>query len=138
MTASKAERGHALLHGGRDGIGTPVRATAIALADEATTEEALAALMRGCLQQIAANAPDLLADDDPEWVHQMRIGMRRLRSCLRARRAVRALRRDRTLRGDVKWLAGALGTARDWDVFVRETLPPLAAWFARDAPPRRD
>jgi len=34
---------------------------------------------------------------------------------------------------EVKWLAGILGTARNWDVFVTETLPPLAAWFARDA-----
>ncbi len=32
---------------------------------------------------------------------------------------------------EVKWLAGVLGTARDWDVFARETLPPLTAWFAQ-------
>jgi len=34
---------------------------------------------------------------------------------------------------EVKWLATILGKARDWDVFVTETLPPLSAWFARDA-----
>ena len=80
MTTSKAERGYALLHGDRRAIGTPVRAGTIPLAADASTEEALAALVRGCLQQVAANAPGLLGDDDPEWIHQMRIGTRRLRS----------------------------------------------------------
>ena len=40
------------------------------------------AIVRECLRQIADNAAGLVADDDPEWVHQMRIGTRRLRSCL--------------------------------------------------------
>src|SRR5262249_34455477 len=34
---------------------------------------------------------------------------------------------------DVKWLATELGAARDWDVFVQSTLPPLLTWFAQDA-----
>jgi inorganic triphosphatase YgiF len=34
---------------------------------------------------------------------------------------------------EVKWLADILGKARDWDVFLSETLPPLSAWFIRDA-----
>src|SRR6185295_91619 len=34
---------------------------------------------------------------------------------------------------EVKGLADILGKARDWDVFVTETLPPLSAWFIRDA-----
>jgi inorganic triphosphatase YgiF len=133
MTTSKAERGFALLRGERDLIGSPVRAAGVALSDGATADEALAALARECLQQVAANARGLVEDADPEWVHQMRIGTRRLRSCLRlvAQRAPSAALEH--LADDVKWLADALGSARDWDVFVRETLPPLAAWFSRDA-----
>ena len=132
MTTSKAERGYALLHGDRDVIGKPVRAETAPLADNAKTEEALAALVRGCLHQIAANAPGLVADDDVEWVHQMRIGTRRLRSCLRLVARCAPSGELRRLVGDVKWLAQALGEARDWDVFVGETLPPLAKWFAQD------
>ncbi len=132
LTRSKAERGYALLQGDRDVIGAPVRADGVPLAENATTAEALAALVRGCLHQIAANAPGLLADDDVEWVHQMRIGTRRLRSCLRLVAKCAPSGELRGLVADVKWLAGILGAARDWDVFVRETLPPLAAWFARD------
>ncbi len=139
LTKSKAERGHALLHGERDVIGAPVRADGVPIAENATTEEALAALVRGCLQQIAANAPGLLADNDVEWVHQMRIGTRRLRSCLRLVAKCAPSGELRGLVADVKWLAGILGAARDWDVFVRDTLPPLAAVVqARPRARRRD
>jgi triphosphatase len=65
-------------------------------------------------------------------VHQMRIGTRRLRSCLAL--AVRYLPPAAIdpLLGELKWLAGILGTARDWDVFATETLPPFAAQFTAD------
>lgn len=132
MTTSKADRGYALLHGKHNVIGRPLRASSIAIAPDARTNETLAALVRECLHQVAANAPGLLGDDDPEWVHQMRIGTRRLRSCLRLVERCAPSVALRRLTGDVKWLAAALGIARDWDVFVRETLPPLAAWFAQD------
>jgi CHAD domain-containing protein len=63
----------------------------------------------------------------------MRVGTRRLRSCLGLlTRFVPAATLDPVV-AEVKWLAGILGTARNWDVFVTETLPPLAAWFGRDA-----
>ena len=126
-TANKAARGHALAHGEPDGWRRPVRARVVALAPEAPVAPALAALAVECLDQVAANAPGLVHDDDPEWVHQMRVGTRRLRSCL-------ALGRDRfpaatlqRLRAELKWLAGALGAARDWDVFATETIPAAAA-----------
>jgi CHAD domain-containing protein len=31
--------------------------------------------------------------------------------------------------GETRWLAQALGAARDWDVFTTETLPPIAALY---------
>jgi triphosphatase len=131
LTRSKAERGYALLRGDRDLIGAPVRAESVPLTAAASTEEALAALVRCCLHQIAANAPGLVADDDVEWVHQMRIGTRRLRSCLRLVARCAPSGELRHLVTDVKWLAQTLGEARDWDVFVGETLPPLAKSFAQ-------
>ena len=134
MTTSKAERGHALRHGKRAIVATPVKARNVALAEDTTTVDALSALLRGCTHQVAANASRLLEDDQPEWVHQMRIGARRLRSCL----ALVALHAPSPelewMVAEVKWLAGLLGTARDWDVFTRETLPPLAAKLGRDEP----
>jgi CHAD domain-containing protein len=62
----------------------------------------------------------------------MRIGTRRLRSCLAL--AVRYLPPDaiNPLVAELKWLAGILGIARDWDVFATETVPLFAAQFAAD------
>jgi inorganic triphosphatase YgiF len=133
MTGSKAERGYALRKGLRAAAPAPARAEPVALDDGAATAEALSAIAQECLRQVAANAQGLVTDDDPEWVHQMRVGTRRLRSCLSLMKRFSADADMEPLVAEVRWLATLLGTARDWDVFVTETLPPLSAWFARDA-----
>ena len=131
-TANKAERGFALAEGRPDGWHLPLRAQPVPLVPGAATTEALGQIALECLQQIAANAAGLLADNDPEWVHQMRIGTRRLRSCLAlAGRYLPAETID-PLAAELKWLAGILGSARDWDVFATETVPPFATQFAAD------
>lgn len=133
LTASKAARGYALRHGARLVDAEPVRATGVALAPDTAAAEALADIARECLHQIAANAPGLLAERDPEWIHQMRVGTRRLRSCLSlVAHAAPHVPLDE-VRSEVKWLAEALGRARDWDVLATQTLPPFAAAFVRDA-----
>jgi CHAD domain-containing protein len=33
---------------------------------------------------------------------------------------------------EIRWIAASLGPARDWDVFVTETLPPIAAAFGEE------
>ena len=129
-SANKAERGYALAQGAPDGFSAPVHAHAAALPASASAEDALRVVARGCLEQIAGNAAGLLGSTDPEWVHQMRIGTRRLRSCLGLVPASPARTR---LIVEVKWLAGILGSARDWDVFATETLPPVIAALATDA-----
>ncbi len=128
-SANKAERGYALAHG-RGDVGTPVRARTSALAHDAPAEEALRVIVQGCLEQIAGNAAGLLAGADPEWVHQMRIGTRRLRSCLSLIPPTPG--RDELI-AEIKWLAQALGAARDWDVFAVDTLPPVVAALGTDA-----
>lgn len=132
IAVSKAARGLALLHGERDLVCLPARAQPVALAADVTTGEALSAQVRECLHQIAANAPGLLTDEDPEWVHQMRIGTRRLRAGMSLVAPLAPSAALDHVRAEAKWLADVLGPARDWDVFVRETLPPLANALARD------
>ncbi len=128
-SANKAERGFALARGAGD-FGEPVHASTAALGKDPVAESALRSIVQGCLAQIAGNAAGLLADTDPEWVHQMRIGTRRLRSCLGL--VPQTPTRD-ALIAEVKWLAQALGNARDWDVFATETLPPVVAAVGTDA-----
>ena len=59
----------------------------------------------------------------------MRVAMRRLRSALSLFRKVLPEAQDRWIRDETKWLAASLGEARDWDVFLAETLPPAVEMF---------
>ena len=121
---SKAERGHALAHPSRR---APARAADVELPRRAPAGAALAAIVRNCVRQIEGNAEGLIAGIDPEWVHQMRIGARRLRSALALARGRAPDAALAPVVAEIKWLARALGPARDLDVFALETLPALRA-----------
>ncbi len=93
-----------------------------------TTVGAAAALVIGHLADvILAGIPGVIAGTTPEPVHAMRVALRRLRSALSVfRRAVDgpAVAAVKPLLHD---LAAALGTARDWDVFLMGTGQQVAA-----------
>jgi triphosphatase len=117
---SKAERGYALASA------TPthaaVKATPVTLKRKTSLGEALGAIVANCLQQMQANERGVVAGD-VESLHQMRVGLRRLR-------AAQAMVADlvqlpETLAADIDWLAGELGDARNWDVFIASVLPGL-------------
>ncbi len=119
---SKAARGHALVTGA---AARPATAEDVELPEGGDAAAALAAIVRNCLRQIGANADGLLVDDDPEWIHQMRVGVRRLRSCLALARRLVPPAALGHVEDDLRWIAAALGPARDLDVFVHETLPAM-------------
>ena len=125
---SKAARGFALR---RPRVPEPRKAEDAPLAPDASAAEAFAAIIRACLQQIEGNAGGMLTHGDPEWLHQMRIGVRRLRACLALASRSMAPTHVEPLRVELRWLAQALGTARDWDVFTLETLPAFATAVSR-------
>ena len=75
---SKAERGYALLKGG----GLQVeKAAEIDIPPNMSAEEAFRAIARSCVRQLVANEPILLTGR-AEGLHQMRIGLRRLRASI--------------------------------------------------------
>jgi CHAD domain-containing protein len=55
-----------------------------------------------------------------------------LRSCLSLIGRIAGTEPVSSLVGEVRWLAGILGTARDWDVLATDTMPPLTVAFAHD------
>lgn len=125
-TVTKAERG-TRLHRGVPW--TPSKAIAPALARAASVEEGARAVVGAALAHWHANQEGLLASDDPEFVHQSRIALRRLRSALRGFEGVVGEPRARSWRGTLGAAARGLGEARDWDVFATEVLPEaLARW----------
>ena len=93
------------------------------LASSMTPGQACAAIAHACLQQITANVPGVIAGQDPEFVHQMRVALRRLRSALKIFRACLPSEVTPALKAELQWLAGLLGRLRDWDVLTGETLP---------------
>lgn len=135
---SKAERGYALFQGLRP---TPVKAGVLRLAPEMHPVEAFQAIALDCLAHLQVHAAGALQAGagnhlpDPQWVHQARVALRRLRSGLRLFRA--HLPRRFVAHWSVAWktLANQLGDARNWDVFTTERLPELLATHARRSMP---
>jgi triphosphatase len=78
-------------------------------------------------------APLATVGDGTEPVHQMRVAMRRLRSALALFRPVVACAEFEAAKAGLRGLGHALGSARDWDVFVTGTAGAVAAAFADDA-----
>jgi len=132
--ASKAERGYALFANTPE---TPFRAKTAALAAGMTPIEAFRAITLGCLEHFQRNERGLIASKDPEYVHQARVALRRLRSAIKLFAPV--LPGDFVAAYGQTWqtLAGALGDARNWDVFLAETLPPIQAAFPKHRDARR-
>ena len=65
--------------------------------------------------------------DEPDGVHKMRVATRRLRSALATFRPLLDREVTEPLRGELKWIAGELGGARDAEVLRIRLLDELAA-----------
>jgi inorganic triphosphatase YgiF len=102
----------------------PRKAEPVAVASDATLEEWIATVVESCLRQIAGNQEAAILGVDPEGVHQLRVGVRRLRSALAFFAPALPARQVALLRGALRPLAAALGPARDLDVFALEWLAP--------------
>ena len=118
---AKAERGYALSAGEEK---EPVKAGMIALKPTATTGEAFTAIGLSCLHHLAANE-EAVRGGEFEGVHQMRVGLRRLRAAISVFKDVVENPQTESVKSELKWLSGQLGPARDFDVFVQEGVAPL-------------
>jgi inorganic triphosphatase YgiF len=126
---SKADRGYALLDD------QPIAAVGrrnIALDPRMSVADAFRAIALGCLHHIAANEP-AVRERDAEGVHEMRVGLRRLRAAMALFADLLDDEETASLKGELKWLTGELGPARDLDVYVTGNIKPLQ----RSLPDRR-
>lgn len=123
---SKAQRGYELY---RKEENKPVKARPIALPQKATVEDGFRLIVSACLAHMQANEAGVLdGGHDPEHVHQMRVGIRRLRSAFRL--FADALPVPAAFYDEFSWFGNQLGGARDWDVLGESTLK-----FVTDAVP---
>jgi inorganic triphosphatase YgiF len=128
-TRSALERGLSQLTGAAP---LAQRARRTELPKDATLEQALEAISKTCFEQILANEEPARLGLDPESVHQMRVGVRRLRSAISLFKKSLPVLQRRSLQQELRWLARELGHARDLDVLIAETLDPLRQRFPDD------
>lgn len=116
--ATKSDRGHALT----DAPSHCARAVPIPLRPDIGTADAFKAIAQACIRQYRLNERLLLADRDPQALHQARVAIRRMRSAFSIFKPM--IGGDgKGLRDELRWLACALGKARDLDVLL-DRAPP--------------
>ena len=79
-----------------------------------------------CRWHVAANAAVFVESREPEAIHQLRVGLRRLRVALTSFGGEFRTPQFEAVRLRAKDVAQQLATARDLDVFVSELLEPVA------------
>ena len=126
---SKAQRGYALA---RNALHAPQQACPPALASDLAAPDAALRVLREAFSHFTANLNVLLHADDPELVHQARIGWRRFKTSLKLFNKFAVGGGPAELQA-LRPLLGALGVLRDLEVASQQTLPMLAnAYTAGD------
>ena len=116
---SKSQRGYALAAGIEP---APVKASTPPLSADMTLDDAFVAVVFHSLAHLQDNEIGLLAGRNPEYLHQARIALRRLRSAFRVFDAMIPKSHFSQALDGLKPVAHLLGDARDLDVFAVETL----------------
>lgn len=119
---SKADRGYRLF---RQIPATPFRAVPIPLAATATPVEAFRSIALSCLDHLQRNHAGAINSDDPEYIHQMRVAVRRLRAALRLFGPLLPEGFAAQLLPALQDLMAMLGAARDYDVLLAEIAEPV-------------
>jgi inorganic triphosphatase YgiF len=132
---SKAERGYALAQGILD---RPQRAQPPELGAKLSVAQAAQRVLRESFSQFTTNLSGLRGSDNPEWVHQARVGWRRFRSACSFFRDALPTDAPPPARLPLQALLTFLNELRDLDVARNDTLPPLAEAYAAGDPQRAE
>lgn len=110
----------------------PRNAKDVVLHAAQTAEQAARDVLLECLAQITTNVTVVIHLDDPEGPHQLRIGLRRLRSVFSVFRPVLQCEEMRRLSGEARWLGQEVGNLRDPDVIASDMLDPEAQLYPEE------
>ena len=119
---SKAERGYRLFDNVPE---TPTRAGKSPIRADQSPLDAFRTLAFDCLHQWQANALAAVTQDDPEYVHQLRVALRRLRSLIGLFRPALDEAFVEHWSARLRELTTDTGDARDFDVLIDEILAPV-------------
>jgi triphosphatase len=122
---SKAEQGYGLIE---SRSAAPLKAQPLQLRRGMSAEQAMLAILDGCRTQVQGNVSGAMHSRNPEFLHQLRVGLRRLRSALGAFSPLVTKAGVRPVARELKAVVARLGGARDWDVFhallLQQVAPP--------------
>jgi triphosphatase len=99
------------------------KAERVVLAPDTATRDAFRLIAASCLKQIVANKSALLAGN-PEGVHQMRVGLRRLRAAISLFSDILEVSETGAIKSELKWRTEELRPAREFEVFLKRVLEP--------------
>lgn len=123
---SKAEYGYRLFSASQPAVGKDVLAP---LHKDQSVSDALRCLIADCLSHVQSNVLGVLLKADAEYLHQVRVYLRRLRVVLSIALRYQPDTELASLREQVSELCVGLGRSREWDVFVTQTLGSICARF---------
>lgn len=119
LHVSKAERGYAL---SRPSLRPrPTKARKVHLPVGVNVGEAFQFIVGESLKQLFANEIPTM-QGAPGGVHQARVSIRRIRAALRAFKKHLPYDKRKAFNGEFRWFQLRLAPARDWHVFLSETL----------------
>lgn len=114
---NKAERGFHLLSGY---IEQPTKGESLVFAQSEPLTDVLQTLIWSSVLHLQRNLHGALQGDEIEYLHQMRIGLRRLRVALCMAETLYSDEVLSTLRREITIFGKVLGQIREWDVFIDE------------------
>ncbi len=121
-TVSKAEQGFRLLS---DFVAHPVKSTLPKLEKSDSLTDVLQTLIWSCVLHLQSNLSGMMGGTDSEYLHQLRVAIRRLRVVLRMAEKMRADDELASLRLTLNELGVSLGRIREWDVFIAKNIAPV-------------
>lgn len=129
-TQSKSARGYGLAFSRPP---RAVKAKPVGIPGQDNADAAIAAILGNTYRQLLGNLAPVAAGSGPEGVHQMRVSLRRLRSALSVLKREVAAPAFEPIGQEAKRLGHVLGPARNWDVFITQTVPDIEAAGLDDA-----
>ncbi len=126
---SKAAQGYEILNGGTSiqlASLTPENGRQPKLHRKMTGQEALVQIGTSACDQILHNYKVVLESNDPEGPHQLRVGLRRLRTALRILKPGKDNAEMNQFKRDTRDLARIVGHLRDADVLLEDIYMPAA------------
>lgn len=124
LLVSRSERGYSLFLNTKP---RAINARRVAIDAALTPLQAFRALALSCLTDMHLNHTGAISSNDPEYVHQMRVAIRRLRAAIRIFKPVLPDDFAERVVPRMRELINTLGRARDLDVLTAEIVAPVVA-----------